>query len=376
SESDIKKAILKNQFINKTPKPVELEKAYKKLMSNREIKETIQQIENSGSIVEYFSCDIQKKDQIIKIFNTIREKYGNITGIIHGAGILEDKLIIEKNYDKFCKVFDTKVSGLNSLIHASKNDNLKYFIGFSSVAARTGNMGQSDYSMANEVLNKTLQKLSFENSECKYLAMNWGPWDGGMVNQSLKKEFQKRKVDLIDKKAGAYQLIAEMREENQTNVEIVIGASLFGKEKKQKSSLTKAFNYNLNSLSAPVLQSHKINNNMVVPFAVHMEWLAHAAEKNNPGLSFAGIDQMRLLKGISFPDGSTGESIEVSVKTGKCKKAEQGFETETSVFSKTDTDKIFLNSTGIALLNESLPNPPVLSASSSLDLVPYSLSVD
>ena len=67
-------------------------------------------------------------------------------------------------------------------------------------------MGQSDYSMANEVLNKTLQKLSFENPECKYLSMNWGPWDGGMVNKSLKKEFQKRNIDLIDKKAGAYRV--------------------------------------------------------------------------------------------------------------------------------------------------------------------------
>ncbi|MCK5312605.1 MAG: SDR family NAD(P)-dependent oxidoreductase, partial [Desulfobacteraceae bacterium] len=376
SESDIKKAILKNQFANQTPKPVELEKSYRQLMSNREIKETIQQIENSGSTIEYFSCDIQKKDQISEIFNTIRKKYGDITGIIHGAGILEDKLIIEKNYDKFCTVFDTKVSGLNSLVHASENDNLKYFIGFSSVAARTGNIGQSDYSMANEVLNKTLQKLSFKNPECKYLSMNWGPWDGGMVNQSLKKEFQKRKVDLINKKAGAYQLIAEMSRENQTDIEIVIGGGLFGKEEKQKTSLTKAFNYNLNSFSAPVLQSHKINNNMVVPFAVHMELLAHAAEKNNPGLSFAGIDQMRLLKGISFPEGSTGGSIEISAKTGKCKKAEQGFETETNIFSEDNTDKTFLNSAGIALLKESLPNPPVLSASSSLDLVPYSLSVD
>ncbi|MCP3901913.1 MAG: polyketide-type polyunsaturated fatty acid synthase PfaA, partial [Desulfobacteraceae bacterium] len=35
AESEIKKAILKNQFTNKTPKPVQLEKAFKKLMSNR-----------------------------------------------------------------------------------------------------------------------------------------------------------------------------------------------------------------------------------------------------------------------------------------------------------------------------------------------------
>ncbi|MCD4741648.1 MAG: SDR family NAD(P)-dependent oxidoreductase [Desulfobacteraceae bacterium] len=381
-ESEIKKAILKNQFHAKAPKPVELEKAYKKLMSNREIKKNIERIQNAVShkpTVEYFSCDITDKDQTFKIFNAIREKYGKITGIIHGAGILEDKLIIEKDYDKFCKVFDTKVSGLNSLIFASTDHTLKYFIGFSSVAARTGNTGQSDYAMANEVLNKTLQKLSLDNPKCKYIAINWGPWDGGMVNKSLKKEFKRRKVDLIDKKAGAHQLVAEMRAKTQTSVEIVIGAGLFGKKEKQEVSLTKAFTYNLNNSAAPVLQSHKINGNKVVPFALHMEWLAHAAEKNNPGLYFAGMDQMRLLKGISFPEESeesSGNSIEINVKTGKCKKADHGFETEISLFSKNDNNNTFLNSAGIALLKDSLPTPPVLSASSSLDLAPYSLDID
>ena len=381
-ESQIKKLILKKQFPDKTPKPVELEKAYKSLISNREIRNNIEKIKNARnnvgaeeSAVEYFSCDIKNKNQVAEIFNVIRKKHGKITGIVHGAGILEDKLIIEKSYGKFCNVFDTKVSGLDSLLSATENDNLKYFIAFSSVAARTGNIGQADYAMANEVLNKTMQKLSSENSGCKYLSMNWGPWDGGMVNNSLKKEFKKRKVDLIDLKAGACQLTAEMQNKGNPSVEIVIGASLFGKEEKQHFSLTKAFNFNLNSLSAPLLQSHKIDNNLVIPFAIHMEWLAHAAEKNNPGLSFSGIDQMRILKGISFSDTSD-KSIEVSAKTGKCKKTEQGFETETKVFSKKDTQTSFLNSAGIALLSDNLPNPPVLSASSSLDLVPYSLNID
>ncbi len=381
SPVEIKKLILKNIFADKKPTPKELEKAYKELISNREIKQNMEKIQNTApdSKLEYFSCDITNKNQINNIFNIIREKYGRITGIIHGAGILEDKLIIEKDYDKFSRVFDTKVSGLNSLIHAGKKDKLKYFIAFSSIAARTGNIGQSDYSMANEVINKTMKYLSLKNTQCKYLAINWGPWDGGMVNDSLKKEFKKRNVDLIDKKAGAIQLLSEMANNNSNNVEVIIGAGLFGDEvKPQSKNLTRAFNYNLNGLSAPVLRSHKINNNLVLPFAMHMEWLAHAAEKNNPGLYFQGIDQMRLLKGISLPENSSDNDngVEISAKTGKCKKTDQGFETEASIFSKKGIEKTFLNSAGIALLSDDLPNPPVLSSSSFLDLAPYPLDSD
>jgi len=51
-------------------------------------------------------------------------------------------------------VFNTKVSGFQNLLESTAGDNLKHLIIFSSIAARTGNKGQVDYAMANEVLNK------------------------------------------------------------------------------------------------------------------------------------------------------------------------------------------------------------------------------
>ncbi len=379
SSREIKKAILENQFKGLSPKPVDLENAYKKLMSQREIRTNIQRIKNAGKpgiTVEYFSCDITDSDGIVRLFDIIRGKHGKITGIIHGAGILEDKLIIEKSLDKFCNVFDTKVAGLHSLIRAGQNDKLKFFIAFSSIAARTGNVGQSDYSMANEVINKTLLKLSRENRDCRYLAINWGPWDGGMVDTSLKKEFKKRGIELIDKKAGACQLIAEMGAKVHNGrelVEVIIGADLFGQDEKADLKLTRAFTITLDALSAPMTNSHVINHRNVLPFAIHMELLAHGAEKNNPGLKFTGIDQMRLLKGISFTDNF----VDISVKTKKCRKTESGFEAEAACFSRQgDGDNGFLNSAGIVLMDNTLPDPPVISTSSSLDLKPFPMSVE
>ena len=52
---------------------------------------------------------------ILKWFKTviddIRAVHGPIAGIIHGAGVLEDRLIIDKTVDQFERVFDTKVKG-------------------------------------------------------------------------------------------------------------------------------------------------------------------------------------------------------------------------------------------------------------------------
>ncbi len=68
--------------------------------------------------------------------------------------MLADKLIVDKTPAQFDRVFDTKVVGLRNLLAATSDDPLKVLCLFSSVAARTGNVGQVDYAMANEVLNK------------------------------------------------------------------------------------------------------------------------------------------------------------------------------------------------------------------------------
>jgi hypothetical protein len=46
------------------------------------------------------------------------------------------------------------------------------------------------------------------------------------------------------------------------------------------------------------LRDHVLNGKAVLPAAITMEWLAHAALHENPGLRFAGFDNFRVTKGI------------------------------------------------------------------------------
>ena len=376
SEADIKKALLENVFSGKPPKPVELEKTFRKYMSNREILNTLERINSAGAQVRYVSADVTNPDQIETIFADIRNEFGPVTGIIHGAGILEDKLIVEKEFGKFCSVLETKVKGLHALLNASKEDRLKHMICFSSIAARTGNIGQSDYAAANEVLNKTMVKLSGNKPGCRFRSLNWGPWDGGMVNASLKKEFENRGVDLIDPAEGANQLIREMGQAEDEQVEVVIGADLFEKNKAHTdSSLSAAFSLTVNPVTCPVLTSHIIDGKYVVPFALLMEWKGYAAEKNNPGLRLCGMDRVRLLKGITLED--SGQNLFIEAATGKCKKAGERFEAKAAVLSGSTTEEpSIMNSACKAILADRLPEPPVQSTSSSLDLAPCSMDIE
>ncbi|NOX34537.1 MAG: SDR family NAD(P)-dependent oxidoreductase [Deltaproteobacteria bacterium] len=368
----LKKAILAHELKDQTPRPADIEKIYKRIISNREIKKNIRLMEKNGSKVRYFSADIRKKKEIDIIFKTIRKEFNHITAIIHGAGVLKDKLIIDKHIDQFTHVLETKVKGLNSLLSASQHDKLKYFVLFSSIAARTGNPGQCDYSIANEILNKTAQKLVRKNSGCKFLSINWGPWEGGMVDASLKKEFLKRGIDLIPLKAGAGQLIKEMGNTEQNGPEIIIGARLSGQKKPKEPKLSKAMALSFGLKSVPVLDSHKIAGEPVVPFALLMECHAHAAKNNNPGLVFAGIDNMRLLKGIK----PGKKELSVNVNLGKCKPGENCFETPSNITSEDDNKHLFIHSSCTVILKDRLPEPPVLSKAAFMELKPYSLSAN
>nr|NJM03410.1 SDR family NAD(P)-dependent oxidoreductase [Desulfobacula sp.] len=188
----LKKAILAGAFKGRTPKPVEIDKEYQKIMAGREIQGHMEQMKAHGSTVRYFSADVGNKAEMDAVFKAVRKEFRQITAIVHGAGVIDDKRIVDKQPEPFMRVMETKVKGLDVLLSLSKTDPLKYFVLFSSIAARTGNQGQCDYAMANEVLNKTAQKLAAAHPSCKYLSLNWGPWDGGMVDDSLKREFAKK----------------------------------------------------------------------------------------------------------------------------------------------------------------------------------------
>jgi acyl transferase domain-containing protein/3-hydroxymyristoyl/3-hydroxydecanoyl-(acyl carrier protein) dehydratase/NADP-dependent 3-hydroxy acid dehydrogenase YdfG len=368
----LKKAILAHEFSGQAPKPADIQKIYQKIISNREIKQNIQLMKESGSKVKYFSADIQDFSEIDKIFKTIRNEFKHITTIIHGAGVLEDRLIVDKNIDQFNHVLDTKVKGLDSLLSARQQDKLKYFVFFSSIAARVGNQGQCDYAIANEILNKTAQNLSITNPDTKFLSVNWGPWEGGMVNSSLKKEFNKRGVELIPLKAGAKQLLKEMGSKKSQNPEVIIGASLLEKKKSKPTKLSTVMTLPMGIDSASVLNSHQIAGEPVVPFALLMDIHAHAAEKNNPGLVFAGLDNMRLLKGVK----PANNQISLDVNLGKCKPDKNCYKIQSNISSKKDNRQSFIHSSCTVILKDKLPEPPVLSRAAFMDLKPYSLTPD
>jgi len=119
---------------------------------------------------------------------------GRVNGIIHGAGVLADRLVHQKSLTDFDRVLSVKIDGLQNLLACIPFQQLEYLVLFSSVAAFYGNAGQADYAAANEILNKVAHWVRAHAPRCRVLAIDWGPWDGGMVTPELKRRLKAMSV--------------------------------------------------------------------------------------------------------------------------------------------------------------------------------------
>ena len=193
--------------------PVMIDKEFGKYTRAIGIYENIEEMKKLGAgLVEYYECDVTNPDAMSKTINLIRETFGEIDGIIHGAGLEQSKLLEDKKYDNFCLVFDVKADGCFNLIELTKNDPVKTFVTFASISGRFGNFGQTDYSSANDLLNKYVQHSSHRfKGRMKAISMNWTGWQGvGMATRgSITKIFQEQGIDMIPLSDG----IPRVREE-------------------------------------------------------------------------------------------------------------------------------------------------------------------
>ena len=361
SETEIKQALLDNAFNGqKKPSPIELQAAYHEQQASREITNNLARMRDAGARVFYHSVDVRDLEAVQSICDEIRAQVGPIRGLIHGAGVIEDRLIDDKSSTQFDAVFDTKVVGLRALLKAMSADDLKCLVLFSSVSGRFGRQGQVDYAMANEVLNKTAQWQAVRRLDCRVVSINWGPWEGGMVDPILAREFDRLGVELIPLRSGARSLVAELRRGNSA-VEVVIGDTPSKPSagvritETTRSDLSLVFERELDAEGHSFLNSHIIGGRHVLPVAMIVEWLSHGALHNNPGLLLFGIDNLRILKGLSLGD----ESRIVRVMSATAYRQGEHYRVDTELRSLSSDGEELLHARAEVVLAGTMPHAPI-----------------
>jgi hypothetical protein len=318
--------------------------------------------------VLYRSVDIRELRAAERAIAAARQAHGPVRAVLHGAGVLADARLEDKTPAQLDSVWGTKVGGLASLLASCDLDELRAVVLFSSSTARFGRAGQADYAMANEALNKIAWRL--EAPTRRVVSINWGPWDGGMVTPGLKKLFASEGVGLIPLDAGGEVMCDEMCRPPGGPREVVVLARHAAEPAPPSGSLPaalpQAFERVFTLDAVPILRDHVLDGRPILPFALMLEWLAHAALVAHPGFTFHGVDGLRVLSGVVIE----GEPVLLRFGAARATRRDGLFVVPAEMRSQRGGRDV-LHARAEVLLANSLPPPPEASRLPALPPYPH-----
>ena len=280
-----------------------------------------------GGKVQYHSVNLTDAAAVAHVVDEIRKKSGHIDVLLHAAGMERSHFLPDKDPREFDLVFDVKCDGWFNLVHAIGNMPLRATVVFSSVAARFGNAGQTDYSAANDLLCKMTSQFRTTRPETRGIAIDWTAWGGiGMATRgSIPKIMEVAGIDMLPPEAGI-PLIRRELTVGGTRGEVVIGQRL-GVLMNEWDSTGGADATGLSKTSAgpmvgtltgfgihnelmiettldptqqPFLRDHQIDSTPVMPGVMGIEAFAEVATALLPDWHIEAVEDVNFLAALKF----------------------------------------------------------------------------
>lgn len=141
---------------------------------SHQLKMLIEQLRGQGSTVEHHQLDVANADGIASVLAQARQRYDGIGGVVHTAGLAGDGFIFRKDEAEFRQVTQAKIAGAHVLDRLTREDELDFFVLYSSVTAVFAGMGQSDYTYANAWLDGLAEQR--RQLGLPALSIQWPAW--------------------------------------------------------------------------------------------------------------------------------------------------------------------------------------------------------
>lgn len=365
--------------------PAEIQRKVQSILVAREMRNNINDFRKLGATVEYYAVDVTNDDGMRQLLETIYDRYTGIGAVVHGAGIIEDKLLSDKTSESWSRVVETKVVGLLLLQKYLRPEPLRFFTVLSSVAGRYGNSGQTDYATANELMNRLCCQLSYNwGDDVRVRALCWGPWGpttfgDGMITEETEAKFVEKGVTLVSARAGRLFFKKELTRKAGTNNEIICGEGPWEQHEAEIGQIEKNLNAVAGNALNPLLghakvttrsngdkvitlylgdnhaylEDHRIDDIPVLPAAVALEIMAEAASQLWPGWVVVEACDCRLLKGIELKEQNQKFSL---VMNSQKYSSNDGFKVNVAIQSEQDNGTHRFHYRSVLRLKQKLPN--------------------
>ncbi|WP_417694849.1 SDR family NAD(P)-dependent oxidoreductase [Roseibium sp.] len=158
-------------------------------------------LRKDGVEVVYTACNVADLADVDRVVRTIQGTVGDLKGIIHAAGILDDGYILTRDAADVVDVLAPKVIGSVHLDQATRSLPIDFYILCSSIASVFGNAGQAGYAAANAFMDAFAEEraalVARGDRFGKTVAIAWPLWqDGGMTVDASTQAAMKRRLGL------------------------------------------------------------------------------------------------------------------------------------------------------------------------------------
>ena len=287
----------------------------------------IQSVRAAGGEACYHAVDLTDPGAVGAVMDGIRERHGRVDVLLHAAGLDISHAIADKEPREYDLVFDVKSDGLFNLLHAAGDLPIGAVVAFSSVAGRFGNMGQTDYSAANDLLCKIMSSFRATRPGTRGIALDWTAWGGlGMATRgSIPKVMAMAGIEMLAPEAGIGWIRRELTA-GPSRGEVVVGGELgvLTAEFDPTGGLDPAAidtsasspmvgtvtgmgifsgltaQTTLDPAAQPFLHDHRIDSAPVLPGVMGIEAFAALASLAAPDLAVAGVEQVDFLAPVKF----------------------------------------------------------------------------
>ncbi|HTD56538.1 MAG TPA: beta-ketoacyl reductase, partial [Silvibacterium sp.] len=161
--------------------------------------EAIQRMRSRGVNVQTVSCEVADRSAVESALATIPASQP-LKGILHAAGVLDDRSLLEQNSESISTVLRPKWGGAWNLHTLTRDLKLDFFVLFSSAAALLGSPGQANYAVANAALDALAEYR--RSLGLPGLSIQWGPWNSAGMAAKLKSDPERIGLGRLDADEG------------------------------------------------------------------------------------------------------------------------------------------------------------------------------
>jgi NAD(P)-dependent dehydrogenase (short-subunit alcohol dehydrogenase family)/acyl carrier protein len=142
--------------------------------SSDEARAVVRKLEREGVSVTVAQLDVSCEEEVRNLLSDMGQTLPPLHGVVHAAGIFDDRVLLRHDRERFARVMAPKVNGAWNLHRLTSDLPLDFFVLFSSAAAFLGLMGLGNYTAANAFLDALAHYRRSRGLPA--LCIDWGGW--------------------------------------------------------------------------------------------------------------------------------------------------------------------------------------------------------